>query len=194
MNQKNNQRFQETDQRIREYFMKVLEEKEISKITVREICEAVGINRSSFYLHYPDVYALLDRICEETVKKMLEDINSAGIESRLYFSEPYLTVVLKHVREHSALYRAYTANVGMDKIEKGMNSLFEGLFKPYFQKLGMVSEHEMIYYFTFATTGFMAVLQQWLRYGCIESPEEMTRIIMQSVAPIPEGLPGMDGI
>ena len=60
MNQKNNQRFQDTDRRIREYFLSALSEREITKITVQEICAHVGINRSSFYLHYKDVYDLLD--------------------------------------------------------------------------------------------------------------------------------------
>lgn len=34
--------------------------REPAKITVQEICAHVGINRSSFYLHYRDVYDLLE--------------------------------------------------------------------------------------------------------------------------------------
>ena len=45
MNQKNNQRFQETDRRIREYFLSARSERELSKSTVQEICAHVGINR-----------------------------------------------------------------------------------------------------------------------------------------------------
>ena len=125
---------------------------------------------------------------------MFEDIGSAGIESQIYFSEPYMLVMLKHVQKHAGLYRAYIEHVGMASIEKGYQSLFEGLFKPYFRRLGMESEREMQYYFVFASTGFLAVVRKWLYYGCIETPEEMTRIIRQSMAPIPEDLPGMDGL
>ena len=47
MNQKNNQRFQETDRRIREYFLSALSERELSKITVQEIRTSVSTARRS---------------------------------------------------------------------------------------------------------------------------------------------------
>lgn len=194
MNQKNNQRFQETDKRIRDFFVKSLVEKNIGQITVREICEGVRINRSSFYLHYQDVFALLEAVYREIGKEMFEDILNAKIDSQIYFSEPYLLVILKHVKKHAVLYRAYIENVGMVSIEKGYQILFEEIFKPYFRRLGIESEHRMEYYFQFVKAGFFAVIGQWMRYDCEESPEEMAEIIMQTIAPIPEGLPGMGDI
>lgn len=194
MNQKNNQRFQETDKRIREYFVGALMEKEISKITVNEICKGVGINRSSFYLHYQDVYALLEAVCYDVGKDMFEDFGKIGNESQLYFSEPYLLVVLKHVKKHAVLYKAYIEHVGMAPIEKGYQTLLEEIFKPYFRRLGIQSEHQMEYHFIFAQNGFFAVLRLWMHYGCVETPEEMAKIILQSMATMPEDLPGMTGI
>lgn len=171
--------------------MKSLEEKNIGQITVREICEGVGINRSSFYLHYQDVFALLEAVYREIGKEMFEDILNAKIDSQIYFSEPYLLVILKHVKKHAVLYRAYIENVGMVSIEKGYQILFEEIFKPYFRRLGIQSEHQMEYHFEFAKTGFLAIVRQWLRYDCAETPEEMVRIIMHSIAPIPDSLPAM---
>lgn len=194
MNQKNNQRFQETDKRIQDFFVKSLEEKNIAQITVREICEGVGINRSSFYLHYQDIYAVLEAVCEDVGKEMFEDFNEAALHSQLYFSKEYLLVVLQHVQKHYTLYRAYVENVGMQQIEKGYQILFEEIFKPYFRRLGIESEHRMEYYFQFVRAGFFAVIGQWMRYDCEESPEEMAEIILQTMAPVPEGLPGMGGI
>ena len=194
MNQRNNQRFQETDQRIREYFVKALEEKEISKITVREICEAVGINRSSFYLHYQDVYALLEALCNEVGKELFEDFAEVHDEAQHYFSGPYLLVLVRHVKKHYKLYRAYVSNVGMAQIDKGYQILLEDVFKPYFRKLGIESEHEMEYRFMYVKAGFFAALGQWMRYDCAESPEVFAEIIKQSMPPIPEDLPGIDGI
>ncbi|MBQ2667427.1 MAG: TetR/AcrR family transcriptional regulator [Clostridia bacterium] len=194
MNQKKNQRFQETDQRIRAYFIQALEEKEISKITVREICEAVGINRSSFYLHYPDVYALLEAMCNEVGKELFEDFGKLGEEVKVYFSEPYLLVILRHVQKHAVLYKAYIGHVGMAPIEKGYQILLEEVFKPYFRRLGIQSERRMEYHFYFVQHGFFSVLERWMHYGCAEPPEEMAQIILQTMAPIPTDLPVMDGL
>lgn len=194
MNQKNNQRFQETDKRIRDFFVKSLEEKNISQITVREICESVGINRSSFYLHYQDIYAVLEAVCTEVGKEMFEDFNKAALKSDIYFSKEYLMILLQHVRKYYPLYRAYMENVGMQQIEKGYQILFTDVFKPYFRRIGIESEHRMEYHFQFVKAGFFAVVRRWMQYNCEESPEEMVEIIFQTIAPIPEGLSGMEGI
>ena len=194
MNQKNNHRFQETDRLIRVYFLRALEEKEISKISVREICEAVGINRSSFYLHYQDVYALLEAMCQEVGKELFEEFGKAGEISTVYYSDVYLLALLKHVKKHYKLYRAYVANVGMTQIDLGYQALFEDVFKPYFKKIGMTSEHHMEYHFVYVKAGFFAVLEKWMQYDCEETPEELAQIIKQSMPPIPDGLPDMNGI
>lgn len=194
MNQKKNQRFQETDNRICSCFIELLSRKEMSRITVNEICGSIGINRSSFYLHYADVYALLAKVMEGAVKEMLADFTDIAEDNRMYFSRPYLLVLLRHVKKDAVLYRAYLEHVGMAEIEKGYQSLFSGLFRPYFRMLGMESEHVMEYYFTFATNGFTAVLRKWLSYGCEESIEDIADIILRSMAPIPEGLPDMSDI
>ncbi|MBP3703929.1 MAG: TetR/AcrR family transcriptional regulator [Clostridia bacterium] len=194
MNQKNNQRFQETDRRIREYFAAALAERDIGRITVNEICQGVGINRSSFYLHYQDVYALLDAVMEEIGRELFVDFDQAAAQAENYFSDEYLIVILRHTKKHAALYRAYIAHVGMGEIEKGYQSLFEGLIKPYLRRLGIESEREMEYYFSFVQAGFFAVMGKWISYGCAETPEEMVRIIRHVMAPIPEGLPEMAGL
>ena len=66
MNSKNNLRFQQTERKIRDIFLELLKKKELSKITVREICCLANINRTTFYLHHEDIYGLMqciDRIC-----------------------------------------------------------------------------------------------------------------------------------
>lgn len=40
-------------------FLELIEEKEFAYITVKEICEKAGVNRSTFYLHYETIGELL---------------------------------------------------------------------------------------------------------------------------------------
>ena len=51
-----------TKQAIRTSFMKLLNEKPLGKISVRDIVEDCGINRNSFYYHYQDIPALISEI------------------------------------------------------------------------------------------------------------------------------------
>ena len=41
-------------------FLELLEKKELAYITVKEICEKAGVNRSTFYLHYETIGDLLE--------------------------------------------------------------------------------------------------------------------------------------
>ncbi len=59
-----------TRQTIRETFLSLYREKDISKITVTEVCKAAGINRSTFYTYYEDVYALQSSLEEETLTEI----------------------------------------------------------------------------------------------------------------------------
>lgn len=52
MKQKENQRIALTKRLLKENLLQLMSGKSIQKITVRELCEAAEINRSTFYNHY----------------------------------------------------------------------------------------------------------------------------------------------
>ena len=56
-----------TKQAICEAFSQLLEEKPISKISVREIAAQCGVARNTFYYHYRDIPTLLQQILEEVM-------------------------------------------------------------------------------------------------------------------------------
>ncbi len=51
-----------TEKAIQEAFVKLLNERPLDKITVREIAGECGINRNTFYYHYHDMYDLLETL------------------------------------------------------------------------------------------------------------------------------------
>ena len=55
---------------IKETFINLLEQKELTKITVSEICEIADINRATFYRYYLDVYDLLSNIQKEIEEEL----------------------------------------------------------------------------------------------------------------------------
>ena len=64
---KSESKYFNTALRMDEALIALLEEKDLEYITVKEICRQAGVNRSTFYLHYEDVYALLDEIGENLI-------------------------------------------------------------------------------------------------------------------------------
>ena len=68
---------------IRKEFTQLLKEKPVQSITVRELCERTGINRSTFYNHYQDVYDLLEQIENEMLGELNEHLKSISPENDL---------------------------------------------------------------------------------------------------------------
>ena len=60
-----------TKQAICEAFSQLLEEKPISKISVREIAAQCGVARNTFYYHYRDIPTLLQQILEEVMDELV---------------------------------------------------------------------------------------------------------------------------
>ena len=51
-------RIEKTEKAIRNAFMELRARMPLEKIRVRELCAAACINKSTFYAHYTDIYAL----------------------------------------------------------------------------------------------------------------------------------------
>ena len=50
---------------IKESLLKMVKKKPFEKITVTEICKMCEINRGTFYIHYCDLYDVLDDLLDE---------------------------------------------------------------------------------------------------------------------------------
>ncbi|MCI8589873.1 MAG: TetR family transcriptional regulator [Clostridiales bacterium] len=61
-----------TAKAIKESFIKLLNEKPLNKISVKDIVEDCGINRNSFYYHFQDIPALLEEIIVEHTAAIIE--------------------------------------------------------------------------------------------------------------------------
>lgn len=57
----------ETEKQIRETFLHMLEETPFDKIRITGLCREAGINRSTFYAHFYDIYDLLDKTIENAL-------------------------------------------------------------------------------------------------------------------------------
>lgn len=78
MEGKTDRRVQKTKERLYKVLVELLTEKPIKDITIKELSERADINRATFYLHYTDVFDLLDQLEWEIVHKfetICDDLN-----------------------------------------------------------------------------------------------------------------------
>ncbi len=70
--------------------------KSIKDITVKELCESVDINRGTFYLHYKDIYDML----EQTEQGLLEQFAGLQKLSPGSYSGFSLSAVCRNFSDH----------------------------------------------------------------------------------------------
>ena len=58
----------QTKANIRQMLLSLMKQTTFNKITVSRLCKEVGINRGTFYLHYCDLYAVLEELMEEALR------------------------------------------------------------------------------------------------------------------------------
>ena len=88
-----------TENAIKQSFMKLLEERPYSEITVKEIVQDCGINRNSFYYHFQDKPALLEIIIKESLDQIIEEYPSISsleecLMAAVRFAETYKRSIL----------------------------------------------------------------------------------------------------
>ena len=75
MNVKNNRRRRESKEKIEKAFIELLQTKEIKEITVSHIIKLAGLNRSTFYANYIDIFDLADK----TRVKLENDFSTTAV-------------------------------------------------------------------------------------------------------------------
>ena len=105
-------RYFATAARMDEAFLTLLAKKDFEYITIKEICEVAGVNRSTFYLHYETMSDLLSesvgRMNEQFLACMEKNSDAFFAKLRncprdeLYLITPdYLTPYLSYIRTTS---------------------------------------------------------------------------------------------
>ena len=104
MNIKNNRRRRASRDAIENIFIELLQTKSLNEITVSDICKKAGLNRSTFYANYMDIYQLADTI-RETLEDNLNDLYRSEISGG-YNSNDYLPL-FRHIKENQPFYNTY---------------------------------------------------------------------------------------
>lgn len=104
---------------IRSAFEDLLREKPFEKITATDIINRSGLNRSTFYAHYPDVKGIVDETINEVVEAFRKSLTEMDFSAYFDDPTPILCGVLDHLRQNQELYRLLVkADLALSYIEQ----------------------------------------------------------------------------
>lgn len=161
MNVKNNKRRRESVDKIEKAFTNLLMSKEINEISVTDICKKTGLNRSTFYSNYMDIYDLADKLRD----KLESDFHDLFREK----TDNDAIKMFRHIYENQLFYKIYF-KLGYD--EKHRTYVYDTS-----RAAKDFNNEHLKYHIEFFRNGINAIIKMWLNNGCKESPDEMAEII-----------------
>jgi len=169
MNTPNNKRRKDSRKKIESAFVQLLQNEELSKISVTDICKAAQVNRTTFYANYIDIYDLA-----QAVQKHLEEETIAELycdEYRQKRSNPDLLKLFYHIKENPLFYKTYFKLNAGDKLRFAMYDVT--------QAASRYGNKHIDYHIEFFRSGLNAVIKKWLENDCRETPEDIFSIITE---------------
>ncbi|MGM0904119.1 MAG: TetR/AcrR family transcriptional regulator [Bacillota bacterium] len=177
MSSKIDRRIKYTRLMLKESLMKLLKEKSISSITVKELCELADINRSTFYSHYSDQYDLLTQVEEEIIQDMNETLMSYNLgqdDEALQMIEK----IVEYVAANSDICETLFSEHGDPSFKKRVMMVAHDYTVKNWMDTYPVDDPKISEYVSlFAISGSIHILEIWLKNGMDKTPKEMAEII-----------------
>lgn len=169
----------------------LLDKKDYEYITVKDICEKAGVNRSTFYLHYETKEDLLaesyDYICDAFFEHMrnfsdgtINDISNAPLSDLFFITPKYLTPFFEYIKENRIIFSAVIKNIGLFQLKSTYAKLFKDIFNPILARFN-VEEYEKKYIMAFTLQGLNAIVTEWLESGCKDGVEEVVNVTVKCI-------------
>lgn len=163
----------------------LLEKKEYDYITIKDICEKAGVNRSTFYLHYQNIDDLLVETIENAEKKLLakyDNYQSFKIdkntkkEDLFMFTKEYVLPYLDFLKENKRIYILANKKKNLLRVDQTTSKLYTNFLSKVLEKFE-VPENERKYIISFFMSGIHAIINTWLKNDCKDSEEFIADLI-----------------
>ena len=174
---KNESKYFNTAVKMDKAFLSLLEKKDFSYITVKEICEKAKVNRSTFYLHYETLEDLLSEMKQDT-NVFMTRILECPLDELYLVTSQYLTPYLKYIKENKRLFLTAVKNTKALRLEKSYDKMFQFVFAPILERY-QVSDEIRKYMMAFYVQGLMAIIAQWLKNDCEDTIEQMIDVMQK---------------
>lgn len=176
-----------------EALLLLLERKDIQYITVKEICEKAGVNRTTFYLHYDSISDLLGETVNYVTQRLVDayetepasfigKIENAKLSELVFVNSTFLHPYLEFVKANKSVFRAVAKNPQCMRAESQYSNIKKYILEPVMKRFN-IPIAEQKYWINYYMSGFMAIILQWVGEDCKDSVEFIENVIINCVRP-----------
>ncbi len=165
-------RIVKTKKNLYDALLHLMGERTFEEIKVSEICCKAMTNRSTFYAHFEDKYALLNSLITDLKDELQKELlkNEEHLDSKEYYME-CIKMLLIHIEAHQDIYYPLIINnrnsIAMDMI---YDTLFEDVTNRFKEAMSGFSIELVSHFYLGA---ILHVVMDWLEKHCTISKEEL---------------------
>lgn len=159
-----------TKKEIADALRSLAAEKSLSAISIKDITERAGVNRQTFYYHFRDIIGLLEWICLEDEKRLLEGRNTFDNWQKSFLS------IFHEIRKDRVfimnVYRSAPPELLMTHL---YSIVYQIIYTVVDEKARNydVSEDDKKFITDFFKYSFVAIVLEWIKGGMEDCPERI---------------------
>lgn len=161
---------------IKQSFLKLLNERPLKQITVKDIVEDCGINRNSFYYHFADIPTLTEEIIMEEAERLIaeyptiDSVETCMLAALRFASENKRAIRHLYASSNREIYEQYFWKVCEDVVTKYADTVLE------MQPISADDRRIVISYYKSVCFG---LITDWIQSGMPDSIENDLRRICE---------------
>ena len=155
--------------------IRLMSEKDIKDISVKELSDLVDINRGTFYLHYNDIFDMVEKLEDELFVEFNSILDrNLKEESQLHSPQSTLYDIFTFLERHRDLAKVMIGPHGDLAFVNRLKSLVEERLRHLMKQENSSPKSE--YGYAFLISGYIGVIELWLEHSDPHSPEKMAEI------------------
>lgn len=173
-------RVRKTKKALREGLARLMTEKNIRDISVRELTDLVDLNRATFYLHYRDIDDFLQRIEDEVITEISTILSQHLPQKEGDTPYPLLVALLTYITENQELCKMFFGNnSGRSFLDKLCAIVEERCLRNWLLNClrFQASDEELSYFCSYVVYGYVAIIARWVQTGMHTPPEELAAMM-----------------
>lgn len=176
-NRKTDRRIRKTRHQLRQGLAKLMLEKSIKEITVKELTELVDMNRGTFYLHYKDIYDMVDQLEDEIMAEFQAILEVSPGPEQTESLLPLFSRIYTYLAENADLCAVFLGENGdIAFVEKIKALIHDKCFRTWAVRYTDADPEKFEGFYAFVVGGHIGLIQNWLSTGMKENPEEMAAL------------------
>lgn len=162
---------------IRDALAALLTDRELPKVTVKDITDLADINRVTFYKHYLDIYDLYDK----TEQEILVDIGELVLRLEELPADKFFTGLIDYVDKNRTIFRMIFSPHVKVTLKAKFDRCMDGLFRQIeAEAFGIdLNDSKFRYQTRYRSHGCIAVIAQWVSEDFSQPKEFIIKIISE---------------